>query len=159
MILENVVLIAAGTLTALLAGVFFGYAVSVNWGLARLKDSEYVRAMQSINIVIINPLFMLSFMGPAVLLPLAAFLFRGEPGFGLLLAASIVYILGTFIVTIAGNVPLNDKLAKLRVEESSDIQLAAARKSYEKPWNNLHAVRTAMAVIATILIFTAATVR
>lgn len=40
MTLENIVLVIAGTLTSLLAGLFFGYEVSVNWGLGRLKDSE-----------------------------------------------------------------------------------------------------------------------
>lgn len=35
------------------------------------------------------------------------------------------------------------------------VLIAAARKAYEKPWNNLHAVRTLMAVVATILLFAA----
>ena len=55
--LEDILLIIAGTLVALIAGLFFGFSVAVNRGLHRLKDSEYLAAMQSINEVIQNPLF------------------------------------------------------------------------------------------------------
>jgi uncharacterized membrane protein len=156
MTITTVLLITTGTLTSLLAGVFFGYAVSVNKGLGRLKDNEYVHAMQSINIVIQNPLFFLSFMGPVVLLPIATFLLK-ETGlhFGLLLAATIVYIVGTFGVTVAGNVPLNEKLARLDTAAASQADIKAARKQFEKPWNRLHAVRTGASIVATILFFSA----
>lgn len=150
--LENALLITAAILTALLAGVFFGYAVSVNWGLGKLKDAEYVRAMQSINIVIQNGWFFLVFMGPIVLLPLVTFLFRASPvQFALLLIASIVYIVGSFILTIAGNVPLNNTLAL--ADAGKDV--AVARSQFEKPWNRLHTVRTLASIIAAALTVTA----
>ena len=76
MVFENIILVLAGTLTALVTGLFYGYSVSVNGGLHRLNDSEYVRTMQSINTVIQNSLFFASFIGPVILLPLAAFLQR-----------------------------------------------------------------------------------
>jgi uncharacterized membrane protein len=155
MTIETILLITTGTLVALLAGVFFGYAVSVNWGLHRLKDSEYVRAMQSINIVIQNPLFFLSFMGPLVLLPVVTFMFKESPAFGLLLAATIVYIVGSFGLTVAGNVPLNEKLARFNVAGVSEAQVAAARAQFEKPWNMLHAIRTVASIAATVLLFAA----
>jgi uncharacterized membrane protein len=108
LIFEDIILVLAGTLTALLAGLFFGYSVSVNGGLHRLNDSEYVRAMQSINLVIQNPPFFVCFIGPVILLPLAAFLHRdANLQFALLLTASVLYIAGSFGLTIAGNVPLN----------------------------------------------------
>lgn len=151
--METALLIITGTLTTLLAGVFFGYAVSVNPGLHRLKDSEYVRAMQSINIVIQNPLFFLSFMGPLILLPWVTFLAHGEATFGWLLAATITYVVGSFGVTVAGNVPLNEKLARADVSQAT-----AARAAFEKPWNALHAIRTLASIAATVLFFAALTV-
>ena len=72
MVFENIILILAGSLTALVTGLFYGYLVSVNGGLHRLNDSEYVKAMQSINAVIQNPLFFVSFIGPVILLPLGS---------------------------------------------------------------------------------------
>lgn len=153
--MQDILLITAGVLTALLAGVFFGFMVAVNPGLHRLKDSEYIKAMQSINIVIINPWFMLSFMGPALLLPVLAFMTRGEAMFMPIVAAAVLYIFGVFGITSGGNVPLNDKLAKVTVDQAPSNELAAARASYEKPWNQLHALRTILAIIATVCIFVA----
>lgn len=146
---ESILLIITGVLTALLAGTFFGYATSVNGGLHKLRDDEYVRAMQSINIVIQNPLFFLCFMGPVVLLPFSIFLMYGNDlQFWLLLVASVIYIIGTFGITVVGNVPLNDRLAK-----SDPTNAREARAQFENPWNRLHAVRTIAAIIATTLIF------
>lgn len=154
---EAILLVVTGTLTSLLAGVFFGYAVSVNWGLHHLRDNEYVRAMQSINIVIQNPLFFLSFMGPIILLPWVTFLFReSAPQFGLLLAATITYIVGSFGLTVAGNVPLNEKLAALKVERATDADITEARRQFEQPWNRLHAIRTLASIVAVVLILIAA---
>lgn len=154
--METILLIATGTLTTLLAGVFFGYAVSVNGALGRLTDKEYIRAMQSINKVIQNPLFFLSFMGPVVLLPLITILSWDDASTRgvLLLAASAVYIIGSFVVAVAGNVPLNDKLAQVDTT-ANEASLALARRSFEKPWNNLHTVRTIASIAAGILLFAA----
>jgi len=155
MTFENIALIIAGTLTALLAGLFFGYAVSVNWGLHRLKDQEYVSAMQSINVAILNPLFFLSFLGPVLLLPLVTFLHRNANSEPLLLAASVLYIVGTFGLTVVGNIPLNKKLAKFDLSKASGKEITEARTEFEKPWNRFHAIRTIASIAATVLIFAA----
>lgn len=158
MLLENTTLVVAGTLTALIAGLLFGYAVSVNGGLHRLKDSEYVAAMQSINIVIVNPVFLPVFIGPVVLLPLATYLFLAvsSASFALLLLASVLYLGGTFGVTAAGNVPLNNRLAEIDLSRASGEEIARARQQYERPWNRLHAVRTIASVAATVAVLIAA---
>jgi uncharacterized membrane protein len=156
--MEQTLLIITGTLTALLAGVFFGFAVAVNGGLHRLQDGEYIRAMQAINVVIQNPLFFLSFMGPVALLPAVTYLSRDNDGQFLLLAiATGLYVFVTFGLTIVGNVPLNDKLAKLDTQTASASDRKVARTAYEQPWNRLHAIRTIAAIAATVLIFVAST--
>jgi uncharacterized membrane protein len=88
-----------------------------------------------------------------VLLPLATFLSRDAEGarFALLLSASVVYIVGSFGVTVAGNVPLNEKIA--RADASAGA--AAARAAFERPWNRLHTVRTVASIAATVLVFVA----
>jgi len=108
--------------------------------------------MQSINIVIQNPIFFLSFMGPLVLLPLATWLTWGDDSVQtwLLLSASVIYFVGPFGITAGGNVPLNEKLAGAQEKDYS-----AARAAFEKPWNRLHTVRTLGGVIATALVFAA----
>jgi uncharacterized membrane protein len=157
MVFENIILVLAGTLTALVTGLFYGYSVSVNGGLHRLNDSEYVRTMQSINAVIQNPLFFVSFIGPVILLPLAAFLQRDTNSmqFALLFASSVIYIAGSFGLTIVGNVPLNVRLAKFDANKGSGNEIVQARAGFEKPWNRLHAIRTIASIAATVLIFVA----
>ncbi len=157
MVFENIILVLAGTLTALVTGLFYGYSVSVNGGLHRLSDSEYVKAMQSINAVIQNPLFFVSFIGPVILLPLAAFLQRDSNSmqFALLLASSVIYIAGSFGLTMVGNVPLNVRLAKFNANKGSGNEIVQARAEFEKPWNRLHAIRTIASIAATVLIFVA----
>ena len=54
--------------SGLTAGLFFGWAVSVIPGTTKVSDRNYVATMQSINVAIINPIFMLSFLGTAVVL-------------------------------------------------------------------------------------------
>ena len=159
MVFENIILVLAGTLTALVSGLYFGYSVSINGGLHRLSDSEYVKAIQSINAVIQNPLFFASFIGPLILLPLATFLHRDSSSmqFTLLLASSILYIAGSFGLTVVGNITLNQKLTKFEVTTASGNEIAQARARFEKPWNRLHTIRTIASIVATVLIFVACT--
>ena len=157
MVFENIILVLAGTLTALVTGLYFGFSVSVNGGLHRLNDYEYVKAVQSINTVIQNPFFIVSFIGPVLLLPLATFLQRDANSmqFALLLASSVLYTAGSFGLTMLGNVPLNQRLAKFDVTKASGNEIAQARAGFEKPWNRLHTIRTIASIAATVLIFAA----
>jgi hypothetical protein len=49
------------------AGLFFIFSVCIMGALARLPAEQGIAAMQAINVVILNPLFLLVFMGTAVL--------------------------------------------------------------------------------------------
>jgi uncharacterized membrane protein len=158
MTFANIILLATATTTALIAGLFYAYSCSVNWGLGRLTDAGYLSAMQSINRAILNPLFFMSFMGTLLLLPLSTFLQYSNPvspRFYLLLIATLVYAIGTFGVTIAGNVPLNEALDRFNIQSASAEEIARQRVLFEVPWNKLNAVRTIANVIALILVLIA----
>ena len=49
----------------LMAGLFFAFSVSVMKALGRLPSAEGIAAMQSINVAIINPVFLAAFFGTA----------------------------------------------------------------------------------------------
>jgi hypothetical protein len=75
--------------SALIAGAFFAFSTFVMKALAALPAPQGIAAMQSINVVVINPLFLIPFAGTAVLsagLAAAAVLRWQEPGVGYLLA-------------------------------------------------------------------------
>ena len=74
--------------------------------------------------------------------------------FVLLLASSVLYTAGSFGLTMLGNVPLNQRLAKFDVTKASGHEIAQVREKFEKPWNRLHTIRTVASIAATVLIFT-----
>ena len=153
--MTNIILIITATATGLIAGLFYAYSCSVNIGLGRLPDKEYIAAMQSINIAILNPLFFVSFLGTLLLLPLSTYLNFEQPlstRFLLLLAAAIIYAIGVFGVTMLGNVPLNDALAGFDLEHASVKSIYEQRIRFEQPWLFLHQVRTIASVVCLILV-------
>ncbi len=158
MILKLTYLLAA-TLMALISGLFYAYACSVNPGLSRLGDAEYLRAMQFINRVILNPWFFASFMGTLVATPLATWMhyryFGANTSFYLLVAASVVYAVGVFGVTALGNVPLNESLEAFNIGSATAEELNIRRTTFEIPWNRLHAIRTWANVAALVLLLAA----
>ncbi|WP_254163919.1 anthrone oxygenase family protein [Chryseosolibacter histidini] len=150
--MHTTILITTAMTTALIGGLFYAYSCSVNPGLGRLPDAQYIAAMQAINEAIINPLFMMSFMGTLLLLPLSTYChYSATPTarFYLLLLATVTYAVGVFGVTMFGNVPLNDALARINLNASAD-ELKAQRTLFEGPWNSLHRIRS-LASALTIL--------
>ena len=61
-------------------------------------------------------------------------------------------MLGVVGVTMAGNVPLNEKLAEISVATASGAEVASARSDFEGPWKGLHLVRTGAAVGSLVLV-------
>jgi uncharacterized membrane protein len=162
MTFANITLLATAFTTALIAGLFYSYSCSVNPGLGKLTDANYLSAMQSINREILNPVFFMSFMGTLFLLPLCTWLQYNPSApvrFYLLLGATIAYGAGTFGVTIFGNVPLNNMLDAYHIQTSSAETLSQQRALFEKPWNQLHAVRTIANIIALILVLLACIIK
>ncbi|TWV94353.1 DUF1772 domain-containing protein [Chitinophaga pinensis] len=150
-----IIMILTAVTTALISGLFYAWSCSVIPGLARVSDSTYLEAMQQMNRAILNPVFFLSFMGTVLLLPLCTYLQYGpvlSPLFWLLLLASIVYLGGTFGVTMFGNVPLNNMLDAFNLSAASVTDLADMRIKFEQPWIYLHTIRTIANVIALILV-------
>jgi len=153
--LKKTVLILAATTTGLSAGLFFGFQVSVIPAFMTLSNAEYIAAMQAINIAILNPIFMLTFLGPAILLPVAAYPYRSAPAslqFILLVAAALLYIVGSLGITMGANVPLNDALAQFSLHSSTPAQAATARAVFEDPWNNWHMIRTLASIGSLVLV-------
>lgn len=153
---SNVILLVAAVLTALIGGLFYAWSCSVMVGFARLKDKEFVAAMQSCNRAIQNPIFFTSFFGAPIFLIAAAFFHYSQPTrFWFLLSATVIFLIGTFGVTIAGNVPLNNQLDRFDLESATDEQVSLQRKNFESRWNNLNTIRTVSSIISIILVIAA----
>ncbi|MEO8404869.1 MAG: anthrone oxygenase family protein [Chitinophagaceae bacterium] len=156
--MATIILLITAVLTALITGLFYSYSCSVNPGLGNLPDNQYLAAMQSINRAILNPVFFASFMGTLILLPVCAWMYYGQPDsnrFTLLLIAALVYAIGTFGVTMACNVPLNDALNAFDLKSATAESLMAQREKFEATWNKWHMVRTVASLISLILVVAA----
>jgi uncharacterized membrane protein len=100
----------------LMAGLFFAFSVSVMKALARLPSAEGITAMQSINVAIINPVFLAAFFGTAaacVLIMIVSLVRWHDPGAVYLLIGGVLYLVGAFLVTLVFNVPKNKALASV----------------------------------------------
>ncbi len=142
---QNALLGASILATGLMSGLWYGWAVSVIPGTRRVPDGTYITTMQSINRAIINPAFVVPFMGiPALLAGASVVQFRaGDSRRGWLLAgATATYVLGVLGVTVGGNVPLNDALDAFDLPDADERAVGIRRRTYERPWNRWHYLRT-----------------
>jgi uncharacterized membrane protein len=101
-----------------------------------LPDNTFVRVMNRINVVIVNPAFLTLFLGAPVLAVVLTAA-RRDP---LMIAAAVAAVFAA-VVTIAVNVPLNDALAD-----------GGTRDTYETPWVLWHYFRTGAATVAFALL-------
>lgn len=150
--LKTLSIYGAILLTGLSAGLFYAWQVSVIPGTRKVTDMAYMETMQNINREIINPAFILIFVGSLVMLAFSSMnLYQSGWSFWLMLAATLTYLAGTFAVTGMGNVPLNNELDILQIEKLTIEQVKSFRQYYELKWNQLHLVRTAFAVLSFLL--------
>ena len=144
----SILTFASGLGCGLIAGVFFAFSAFVMKALARLSPAQGMAAMQSINVVVLNPLFFAVFFGTAagcVLLAISS-LFRWQrPGALYLLIGSMLYVVGTILVTILFNVPRNNALAAVDVASTNGARLWA---DYAVSWTAWNHVRTIAAFTA-----------
>jgi uncharacterized membrane protein len=117
-----------------------------------LAPAQGIAAMQAINVAALRPPFLSAFLAGAaacLLLAVVSVLRWHLPGAALRLAGSALYLVGTFGVTAAFNVPMNEALASVRVDAAD----AAARWSrFLGGWTAWNHVRTVAALGATALL-------
>ncbi len=143
--------------TGLAAGFFYTYTCSVTLGTARLDDVGYIATMQAINATVRNPLFAVGFFGALVSLAAATVIHLRAgwtPRAALVLLACLAYALGTFALTFAVSVPLNEELARVSLAASPEA-LAQARQDYEGIWNTWNELRTLFGTAAFALLIAA----
>lgn len=134
--------------SSLIAGVFFAFSSFVMKALARIPQAEGMAAMQSINVAVLNPVFLSVFVGTAALCVIAivfSWLRWNQPGAVYLLAGGLLYLIGNFLVTMVFNVPRNDALAAVAPADPGSARLWASYLSSWTAWNH---VRTAAALAA-----------
>jgi len=151
---ENIGAIALILLTGLSAGLCFTWSNAITPGIGRLDEVGYLSAFQQMNRSIINPLFILVFFGPFFLGLINLYLFKNASSsmIWLLILALAFYFFGVLLVTMFGNVPLNEILDKTDLGKASLEDLKLLRDQFETKWNRLHLIRTISSVISFLLL-------
>ncbi|MEM6810441.1 MAG: anthrone oxygenase family protein [Pseudomonadota bacterium] len=149
--------LALGFASALVAGVFQSFSDFVMAGLARARPAGGIESMQQLNRTVIRSVFLATFLA---LVPLTAGFaiygvttLEGSPR-ALIVAASAIYIVSVFGVTMFGNVPMNNALDALAYYSE------AARdywQRYTRHWTRWNHVRTLGAAATSALYLLAVT--
>jgi uncharacterized membrane protein len=138
---------------ALIGGVFFAFSAFVMPALRRLPAAQGIGAMQSINRTAVTAPLMLALFGTAVLSGIAiAWAIRswGHVSAPWLLAGGLAY-LAAVVITMAGNVPLNDSLAGLDPASAGAPAQWASFVSHWTAWNHLRGAVAVAGGLAFIL--------
>lgn len=145
LLLDEIAIISFG----FLGGVYFAFSFFVMESLNKIDHKEAIKAMNSINLVILKSPFMIlfffsSFIALALFLKsIFAYEILSSRGF-----ASLVFLIGMFLCTAIKNVPLNDKLASFNDSLSPEIEW----NYYYKNWTMWNHVRTASCFLSMAII-------
>ena len=154
----GVALGASTVLMGLMAGLFWGFDISVMPGLAASDDRTFVTAMQNVNAAIENVLFAAVFGGAVVVPAVAVVLLFGSarrPAAVWTLVAVAFYAV-TLALTMGVEVPLNERLAAAG-DPDRIADLAAVRADFEGLWVRVNVVRTLSCTVAVACLVRALT--
>ncbi|MFF0447490.1 DUF1772 domain-containing protein [Streptomyces sp. NPDC004609] len=160
--MATVLLALAIISTGLYGGFMLTFRTGVMPALARLSDEQFLAAMRRINEVVPRPLFLSTFFGiivfPAVCLVVPVDE-RSDTALWLLVAGLACSVVN-HVITIAGNIPLNNALAASEKRGApgtgGDRADSEARAAFEPRWNRLHLVRTLFTIAAFVLLVSSA---
>jgi uncharacterized membrane protein len=147
------VLAALGS--AIVGGAMYAFSSFIMSGLDRATPGEAVAAMNGVNVTAVRAPFMIPFVGTALLsavLVVVGLVRWGRPESVWLVVGGLVYALGTFVLTMAYNVPRNDALALV---DPASGEAAARWAAYLREWTAANHVRT-VASLAAAAAFVAA---
>ena len=138
----------------LVAGIFYAFSTFVMPALGGLDAEKGISSMQAINITVITPLFFVAFFGAAlcsVYLGFYAYVQWGSTRAIYLMVGSGLYLVGSLLVTMVFNVPLNNTLAVVTANPMTDADVMIWSE-YLLDWTFWNHVRT-MASLGAMVAF------
>lgn len=139
-------------MTGLMAGIYFTFSIVVMKSLSELPSLQAAQVMNKINDVIVNtlflPMFFVSTLAYVGLIVWSLAYWQQERSI-LIIVAALIYIVGMFLVTAFGNVPLNNKLKECEANES---RLISVWEDYRQRWTQLNHLRTISCTAACALL-------
>lgn len=118
-------LIVCSVGSGLVSGLFFIFSICIMNALNEQEPKHAILVMQSINRQILTPYFFLVFMGTpiaCIAVLLVGFMSDEATNYSYAYLAAIIYIVGSFGVTIIKNVPMNNILKELNTDDADSIK-------------------------------------
>lgn len=134
---------------ALMAGIYYAFSTMVMMGLRRLQPAQAIAAMQSINAAVMNPWFLLAFMGSAVLAVVSVIVSIvewGDDGAVYVLVGGLLLLAGSLVLTTTYHIPRNNALMTI-TPNGADAPERWLR--YDAEWSRLNHVRAGASLAAT----------
>jgi uncharacterized membrane protein len=149
--LVTILTITSAVSAGLMAGLYFAFSTSVMGGLRQQPGGQGISAMQSINEVIVNPLFLVLFVGSGLSCAALAVTAKlsDQPYPWWRIAAALLFVVGSLVVTGAINIPLNDKLAAVDPASAAGLDVWQDYVTRWTAWNHVRAASSTLA--ATVL--------
>ena len=142
--------------SAVIGGVFSAFSEFIMAALLRTRPEGGIEAMQQINRTVIKTQFVagiLAITGFSIAFAVYGHYALEGAAPGALLLAAIVYVPSVFLMTVIGNVPMNNKLERLD-HASGDAH--SYWLIYGRVWTRLNHVRTLGSVATSVIYLVAA---
>lgn len=143
-------LIAATLGSGMMAGLFCSFSSFIMQALSEIPHSSGIAAMQAINRVIVKPSFLLVFWGTGLADALAVgFGWQQLNNTALIwsIAGGVIYVTGILFITIAFNIPLNNRLESV---DPKSTEGSRVWETYLIIWVRWNHVRSIAAIASTL---------
>ena len=145
-----------GLVSALVGGVFKGFSEFIMDALARTTPEGAIEAMQNINRSVMRTQFIAAFFALAPASIAFALYANGRldgPGQSFIIVAAPVYLVFVFLLTALGNVPMNNRLARMPHASEDAAQYWSL---YLRRWTWLNQIREIGCLVVAALYLLAA---
>ncbi len=140
--------VALGLSTALVAGVFLAFSDFVMRGLVSAEPAGGIESMQQLNRTVFRSVFLTTFLAlvPATLAMAGYAWFQlSGPAQTLIIAGAVIYLLAVFVVTVVGNVPMNQRLDVMTHTSAEARRYWVVYGRVWTRWNHVRTVGSALA--------------
>ncbi|MDG1825012.1 MAG: DUF1772 domain-containing protein [Henriciella sp.] len=144
--------ISIGLSSALVAGVFQAFSEFVMKALIQAKPASGVDAMQMINRTVFKTVFLVLLIGltpVTAAIAIYAYFNIASPATTWIIAGAVIYVIGVFLVTMRGNVPMNERLDKM---DNDSAETFIYWTEYGTVWTRWNHVRM-LGSLATAICF------
>lgn len=152
--IELIVYAGAALLSGMVAGVFLAFSDFVMRSLRAATPLAGIEAMQEINRKVFSSIFLVWLLGLA---PVSALLagyawFRIDgPAADWFIAGGAIYVIGTFLVTMLGNVPMNNRLDRMAPAGAETVGYWETYATFWTLWNHVRTVASGLAALCFLV--------